>query len=129
MKKLMKKTMVACAAATMMMIGMGSLSASAGQVVSNENKATFKWGPGYSQMINNSTTVRLANAYTNVYRDISGEYVNQGTAGGNIGYGANVKASTPGYTSNGYNFECNGGIYRANSQYSPFDWGVTHYVD
>ena len=129
MKRPFKKTFVALIAATTMAMSMGVVHAGAYQVVSSTYLATFKWGAGYSEMINNSTTVRLASAYTNIYKDLTGDYVDQKYTSGNIGYNKSVYGGSSDYSSNGHNFECHGGIYRANSQYSPFDWSQTHYVD
>lgn len=129
MKKNFKRILATVVAVATLSVGMGSMTAGAYQVVSSTYKATFQWGSGYSKMINNSTTERLASAYTNVYRDVTGEYVGQGNDGAILGYNEYVYGDAREYSSNGYNFECNGGIYRSNIHYSPLDWSQTQYVD
>lgn len=85
----------------------------------------MRWGVCYCEMINNSTSVRKAQAFAYVYRDITGELVTETSREDSIGYGESVCAEIDGYRSEGYNFEFTGIIYNGNSFYSGTAWAKT----
>ena len=126
MKKI-KKIAAGLMAVAAMATSMASLSASA-STLGNDNGVYCSWQWGidnlsnevYAKTTNITGTIRICASGVTVYQDGTGAYITYAgdqKTGGN-GTVSHAKVSRYTYSSNGYNFVCDGCIYNGNHPYS-----------
>ncbi len=115
-------------AASVSSIGVVSYAVTPRNQITPNNYCTFEWGAGYAKITNNTEQTRMAYASVNVYKDITGVQVANLYDEDPIGFNGSVAVTASGYTSNGYNFKCGGGIHADNTYYSPTVWADSYNV-
>ena len=128
MTKFKKVVSAIVVAASVSSIGIASYAATARNQITPNDYCTFKWGVGYAEIINNTEQKRMAYASVNVYKDVTGVQVAHKYDDDTIGFNESVYVSADGYSSNGYNFECSGGIHGDGTHYSPVVWSGSYNV-
>ena len=129
MTKLKKVVAAIVAAASISSIGIAAYAVTPRNQITPNKYCTFAWGAGYAKITNNTEQNRIAYASVIVFKDTTGVQVAQDYDDDSIGFNETVSASTSGYSSNGYNFKCSGGIHGTNAYNSPVVWSGSYNVE
>lgn len=124
-KKIMATIIVAASVSSM---GVVSYAVTPRNQVTPNDYVTFAWGAGYATTTNNSEQTRMAYASVDVFKDTTGVQVDHNYNDESLPCNESVTASVSGYSSNGYNFKCSGGIYASNTFSSPIVWSDSYNV-
>ena len=128
MTKIKKIVVAATAAISIGAIGLVSYAATPRNQVTPNQYCTFEWGAGYAKITNNTEQNRMAYACVDVFKGTTGERVAHEYDDGSIGFNESIYVSADGYSSNGYNFKCSGGIHGDGTSYSPYVWSGSYNV-